>query len=455
MTEKFNNGALSQETPTYETQAAVLEAAAGFLDVRLPDFSGSKPEAASAKRDLLEVILQAAGRPMSIAEMKDIIADLADYVGQEFAIANVSRHLTALKDQGRAQLLERGVYAHGELDCRGYEKSMKIGDNILAVLAASEAPLTTQEIKDYCLSHARQPISHLSVNKELENLRQQGKIRRLRLGAYVPAGFDGENDERFLTNSQLVVKVLTEGGQPMAISDIRAVFKDMGRSDISAADIRNLLYGLRNQERIRHLDKGVYACLAFNPDLYQPPADIGNMILEVLDGGLKPMTAVDVVAEMSRAANRQEEREVISRRLNELAKQDRVKKLSKGVYASLNCEEAVLRPATTSATKTKPEKQERVAPKRPAKNEEQVPTAAAKKTKPKRKKKKKSAKDPAAKRPTATVKVREKIRLLAVIDDELSVESVVAELEKDGQQVSETLMSFIKSLLERRNGTKL
>ena len=57
-----------------------------------------------------------------------------------------------------------------------------------------------------------------------------------------------------------------------------------------------------------------------------------------------------------------------------------------------------------------------------------------------------------AKRPTAVAKVRENIRLLAAIDDELAVEGVVADLEKDGQQVSETLRSFIKMLLERRNG---
>ncbi|MYB40242.1 hypothetical protein F4X86_03200, partial [Candidatus Saccharibacteria bacterium] len=288
MTEKLNNGTLNRETSDHETQAAIREAAAGFLDVHLPDFSGNKAEVAAAKRGLLTVILKTAGRPMRVAEIKDIMDDLVERAGQEVAMANVSLQLTAMKNQGGVQLLERGVYAHNELDSRDYEKSMTIGENILAALDASETPLTTGEIKDYCLSHARQPISRESVDTELRIMSQRGAIKHLHTNAYAPAGFDSETYERSLTNQQLVVRILTEHNQPMTADGLVMAFKEVGR-DAKVATVRSSLNKLYHQKRIRRLEDGVYACLDFNPDLYQTMNTM-SQTLEVLNAEPKPMT---------------------------------------------------------------------------------------------------------------------------------------------------------------------
>ncbi|MYB39759.1 hypothetical protein F4X86_00495 [Candidatus Saccharibacteria bacterium] len=178
-----------------------------------------------------------------------------------------------------------------------------------------------------------------------------------------------------------------------------------------------------------------------------------SQTLEVLNAEPKPMTAGEVAAGISRIFNRQIKKEDVTRRLSILAGQRRIKKLGIGVYACLSCDETVFLPEPVSPAEPKKRKGKPAARKRPPKNAER-PSAGigAKKVEPKRPRKKKTPRKPVAKRPTAVAKVREKIRLLAAIDDELAVEGVVADLEKDGQQVSETLRSFIKMLLERRNG---
>ena len=312
-------------------------------------------------------ILEAAGEPLTRAE---IFARLESKEEISVKSSTVQNILERAGRRGEVKRLRRGVYVRvldaGEANRPAAPESLK--QRVRRVLEAAGEPLLYMEIASRLSREASGRPSLDNLRSRLSDGCRDGSFVRLERGLYThPSADTYRTPEEKSTLTDKVLAVLETAGEPMTCAEIIAVLQADESEGISSGGVRNALSCAFSKGRIGRLERGVYA-----PLCYQPPESIrpsapkeedkpfvretkSQAITQSLADAGKPMTAREIVVDLGLPVtfeNMQNTRSL----LWQICVKGKIRRLSRGVYASLSFEEShdteVIEPLSTSVLET-------------------------------------------------------------------------------------------------------
>ena len=296
-------------------------------------------------------ILKIAGKPLTNLE---IIYQLSgDGHGQTNANSVRSR-LSSDGRNGRIKHLAKGLYASVDFDEASYElpPQLTIVERIVHILETAGEPLTNEEVACRLNDDLCGQVCRGSVSSRLSVARDRQMIQRLGHGLYASSAFDERISGRPIKKTTLpsiIVRVINNVGRPLNAEAITiASIEESGREYKKDSVVHALVKACR-QGDIKRVAPGYYASVDFEGS-FQPPqteniekrflkllAEGGEMEIPDIIGGLKADGQPPVVAGS------------LINQLGISCREGRIKRLGKGLYASVDFESPDLSPEKLKA----------------------------------------------------------------------------------------------------------
>ena len=279
-------------------------------------------------------ILNDLKQPMTAAEIWQVFLKEGFNTIKQESIRSTANFLY---QTGRIKRLAEGVYAYLEYDEQQYEPR-SIGDKLVKLLNDNGEPMHVSEINDWLNGH-NEGLTLEKIRERLAPLCKQGKIQRISQSIYACSSFDGSKCRNIETTSHRLLQVINNDDRPMDYEKILQLLNEDSYTAISLSRTKSCLFELNRSGQIKRLAPGIYANSNYNERHYKGQRTITSRIIEILDTYGGALESSDIARRLiengSTAINRSE----ICTHLSALNKRGKIKRLAKGVYASLSYDE--------------------------------------------------------------------------------------------------------------------
>ena len=279
-------------------------------------------------------ILNDLKQPMTAAEIRQVFLKEGFNTIKQGSIRSTANFLC---QTGRIKRLAEGVYAYLEYNEKQYEPS-SIGDKLLKLLNDNGEPMHVSEINDW-LNGRGEGSTLEKISGRLAHLCKQGKIQRISRGVYACSSFDGSKCRNTETTSRRLLQVINNDDGPMECEKILRLLNEDSYTAISLSRTKSCLFELNRSGQIKRLAPGIYANSNYNERNYKGQRTITSRIIEILDTYGGALKSSDIAHRLIENGSTDIAQAKICTYLSELNKTGKIKRLARGVYASLSCDE--------------------------------------------------------------------------------------------------------------------
>ena len=226
-----------------------------------------------------------------------------------------------------------------------------LSQRVNRILKIAGKPLTNLEIINRLNDSGYGPANPNSVRSRLSFESRNGRIKHLARGLHASLDFDEASYELSpqLTIVERIAHILEIADEPLTNEEIACRLNDDGYGQVCRESVGSQLSVARDRRMIQRVGHGFYASPAFDERISGLPikrTTLPSIIVRVIDAADQPLNAEAITIAAIRERGREYKKDSVVHALSGVCRQEHVKRVAPGYYASVNFEGSFQPPRT-------------------------------------------------------------------------------------------------------------